>query len=346
MYLFRIFYIFLSFTLAYITCKEKPELIEKQVSVKPDYLSETWVKKKIMEVDSNPSEQKNAKQKSEELMQKGILLYKSKKDLDAVILYEAANDSYPTGENYYHYGNSLANLNRLNESIEAYKISLLLKPKRPELASYNIACSYSRLGKVYEAYSHLADSIDMGYNAFAHIEKDPDMKNLREQPDWKEKINGLILSSKYSEESLYGVFEFYEPKIGSYYYLCRNKQIIEAFGNYPDCIAYIPNSGYLRGKWELKNGDVSIQYDLQCNAREIRDENAKENQRLKHCFGYQKKQIFRDCEKLNSLSHKIYRYDIKQAFQYQWFKKLSPEQEPKQCDPNFVPKTLEDLYVK
>ncbi len=26
--------------------------------------------------------------------------------------------------------------------------------------------------------------------------------------------------------------------------------------------------------------------------------------------------------------------------------KLSPEQEPKQCDPNFVPKTLEDLYVK
>ena len=102
----------------------------------------------------------------------------------------------------------------------------------------------------------------------------------------------------------------------------------------------------MRGKWELKNGDVSIQYDLQCNAREIRDENAKENQRLKHCFGYQKKQIFRDCEKLNSLSHKIYRYDIKQAFQYQWFKKLSPEQEPKQCDPNFVPKTLEDLYVK
>ena len=81
MHILKIIYLSLSFTLAHVTCKEKPELIEKQVSVKPDYLSETWVKKKIMEVDSNPSEQKIAKQKSEELMQKGILLYKSKKKL-------------------------------------------------------------------------------------------------------------------------------------------------------------------------------------------------------------------------------------------------------------------------
>lgn len=347
MYLFRIFYIFLSFTLAYITCKEKPELIEKQVSVKPDYLSETWVKKKIMEVDSNPSEQKNAKQKSEELMQKGILLYKSKKDLDAVILYEAANDSYPTGENYYHYGNSLANLNRLNESIEAYKISLLLKPKRPELASYNIACSYSRLGKVYEAYSHLADSIDMGYNAFAHIEKDPDMKNLREQPDWKEKINGLIFSSKYTEEDLYGKLTDHRFLIyyTAYYYLCRSKEILIISFINSHCNEYSELGGYWRGKWKLEKGKISINQYSQCYPHYILDSDAKESPKHKNCVNYKKKPVYAECKSVN-FEDEINKFDLKTMLQENELEKLSPEQEPKQCDPNFVPKTLEDLYVK
>ncbi len=300
MHLIRIVYLCFLFSFTYLTCTEKSEFIEKPEVVKADYLSETWVKKKLIEVDSNPSEQKNAKQKSEELLQKGILLYKSKKDAEAVILYEAANDSYPTGENYYHYGNSLANLNRLKDSIEAYKISLLLKPKRPELASYNIACSYSRLGNVYEAYSHLADSIDMGYNAFAYIEKDPDMKNLREQPDWKEKINGLILSSKYSEESLYGRLtdSHFLIYYTAYYYLCRSKEILIIPFVDSDCNEYSKIGGYSRGKWTLEKGKISINHNSRCYPHYILDSDTKESPKHKSCINYKKSQFIKSVKKI------------------------------------------------
>ncbi len=345
MHLIRIVYLCFLFAFTYLTCKEKSGLIEKPEAIKAEYLSEAWVKKKLLEVDSNPSEQKIAKQKSEELLQKGILFYKSKKDAEAVIIYEAANDSYPTGENYYHYGNSLANLDRLKDSIEAYKISLLLEPKRPELASYNLACAYSKLEDVNEAYYHLANSVDMGYNAFAHIEKDPDMKNLRARPDWKEKINGLIISSKYSEEDLYGKLIVWQVKWETDYYLCRNKEVIIVFGEFPGCIYFMKRNGYTRGKWKLENGKIYIQTYSKCDFRYIPDPEEKEIVEPEHCNGYKQKPVYKECEQeTNSIDVKSYL--IKQSFRDNSVQKLSPEQEPKQCDPDFVPKTLEDLYVK
>lgn len=148
-----------------LTCKEKisEQNIEKN---KSDYLSDSWLKKKLIVADSDSLKQKELIKNSEEFLQKGISFYKLKQDQDAIKNYESAIESYPTGEIYYHYGNSLANLNRLEDSIFAYKISLLLKPKRPELVSYNIACSFSRLRKIDDAYTFLSNSIDLGYNAF------------------------------------------------------------------------------------------------------------------------------------------------------------------------------------
>jgi tetratricopeptide (TPR) repeat protein len=347
MHLIQIVYLCFLFAFTYLSCKEKSGLIEKPEAVKAEYLSEAWVKKKLIEVDADIAKQKIARQKSEELLQKGISLYKSKKDAEAIILYEAANDSYPTGENYYHFGNSLANLDRLKDSIEAYKISLLLKPKRPELASYNIACAYSRLGDVHEAYSYLADSIDMGYNAFAHIEKDPDMKNLRAQPDWKEKINGLILSSKYTEEDLYGRLTDHRFLIyyTTYYYLCRSKEILIISFVDSDCNEYSKLVGYWRGRWRLENGKISINQYSQCYPHYILDSDAKESPKHKSCVNYKKKPVYKECKNV-SFEDEISKFDLKTMIQENELEKLSPEQEPKQCDPNFVPKTLEDLYVK
>ncbi len=280
---------------------------------------------------------------SDAFFQKGISSYKSQQDFEAIGNYESAIKSYPTAEIYYHYGNSFANLNRLEESIKAYKISLLLKPKRPDFVSYNIACSYSRLGKIEEAYSHLANSIDLGYNTFYHIEKDPGMENLREQPDWKEKINELIRSNTYEEQDLYGVLLLYQPKILTKYYLCRNKEIIAAFQNYPGCEMFRSN-GYARSKWELKNREIIIAVNSICDDDLISDPDALENKKIKYCIGYRKKSVFKEC-KNKIYSSKIKKYELQQAYEEN-FQKLSPEQEPKQCDPNFVPKTLEDLYVK
>jgi tetratricopeptide (TPR) repeat protein len=44
---------------------------------------------------------------------------------------------------------------------------------------YNLACSYSLIGKIDEALKAMKQAIDCGYNAFAYIEQDPDLHNLR-----------------------------------------------------------------------------------------------------------------------------------------------------------------------
>lgn len=344
-FIFKYLLILLFFSLN-TTCRAKQSEAEKEISKPKNYFSEDWIKERLFKIDLDSAKQKLAKQTSDEFLQKGILLYKVKQDLEAIKQYEAAIDSYPTGEIYYNYGNSLANLNRLEDSIQAYEISLRLKTKRPELVAYNIACSYSRLGKVYEAYSHLADSIDLGYNAFAHIETDPDMKNLRQEPDWKEKINSLILSSKYKEEDFFGqlVQLNYMIYYTAYFYLCRSKEvlIVDSIESI-DCLSYrLP--GFKRGKWKFENGKIAIRIYSYCRSKNVPDLEALESTKYKNCYGYKKKFIYKECESVD-YEDEISRFDIKLSLEKKLFFKLSPEQEPKQCDPNFIPQTLEDLYV-
>ena len=185
-----------------ITCKENLESEtpkEKEFVVpKKNYLSREWVSYKqtiVNRENISESTRKQLQSKANAKMRKGIQFYKTKKDLEAIREYEEAIEFYPFTALYYYYGNSLANLNRLEDSVLAYQISLSISGwqyrdelNRPELVMYNLACSYSRLNQLDEAYNYLAQAVDRGYNAFAYVDKDPDMENLRKHPDWKEKI--------------------------------------------------------------------------------------------------------------------------------------------------------------
>jgi len=47
---------------------------------------------------------------------------------------------------------------------------------------YNLACSYALLKRPEEALHALAQSIQLGYDDFEHLMKDPDLSSLRESP--------------------------------------------------------------------------------------------------------------------------------------------------------------------
>ena len=168
--------------------------------IKKDYLSYKWAKYSFNNFwMKNITDQVSAKNEAAKLNAEGFKLYKSKKDKDAIPKYEAAIDKYPTGEVYYNYGNSLANVKRYEDSIKAYEIALKLDPPRPELALYNIACSYSLMNKPDNAYKYLASAVERGYNAFEYIKKDSDMANLRKQPDWETKLKAIKSKANYDE---------------------------------------------------------------------------------------------------------------------------------------------------
>jgi len=118
----------------------------------------------------------------------GYQFYKLKEDKKAVKKYEEALSHYATDRLYYHYGNSLSNIERLNDAIKAYKISLYLGNKNKGRVYYNIACAYSRLKDEERSLENLDNAIINGYNNFNYINIDKDLIFLRSQKSWKEWI--------------------------------------------------------------------------------------------------------------------------------------------------------------
>ena len=53
-----------------------------------------------------------------------------------------------------------------------------LCPKNP-LVYYNLACSYSIMNRLDEAFAALKRALKLGYNDAQWLNKDPDLKNLR-----------------------------------------------------------------------------------------------------------------------------------------------------------------------
>jgi tetratricopeptide (TPR) repeat protein len=50
------------------------------------------------------------------------------------------------------------------------------------IAWYNLCCGYAVLGMVDPAFSALQRSLELGYDYFKHLRRDPDLKILRRDP--------------------------------------------------------------------------------------------------------------------------------------------------------------------
>lgn len=331
-------------------------------AVKKDYLSYNWVKYFYSKQwNSYGQEVEKQKQEAEKLNAEGFKLYKSKKDADAIKKYEAAIDLFPSGEIYYNYANSLSNIKRLEDSIKAYEIALKLETPRPELALYNIACSYSRLDKADNAYKYLASAVQRGYNAFEYIKKDPDMANLRKQSDWEAKLKAIKANANYDESSLAGKITEEGPRQPEYFYLCKSGIALTVGGDQINC----EGKGFDRGKWKLVNGDVKVTFTESCNPEYVATAAEKKKAETEPVYEGMcpvGKPKFTACKKIDSKDYygnrNFAREDVRSmlvpttdtsagpAAMPLIFSKFKNSEEPKQCDPNFKVKELKDFKVE
>jgi Flp pilus assembly protein TadD len=70
-----------------------------------------------------------------------------------------------------------------------------LEPANP-VVFYNLACSYSLTQEFDRAVAALHRAIELGYRDFTWLAKDPDLKNLREQPAYEE-IKAVVRQLKH-----------------------------------------------------------------------------------------------------------------------------------------------------
>jgi tetratricopeptide (TPR) repeat protein len=81
-------------------------------------------------------------------------------------------------------------LSRFERAEAEFKQVLELEPKN-EIAWYNLACTYSRWGKLDLAFEHLQAAIECGFDDVSHMEKDPDLAPMRGDPRYRALIDGI-----------------------------------------------------------------------------------------------------------------------------------------------------------
>src|SRR3984885_13973535 len=74
---------------------------------------------------------------------------------------------------------------RFSEGLTVDERLARLEPESP-VVFYNLACSYSLTDQFERAAQALEKAIDLGYQDFAWLAKDPDLKKFRQQPAFRE----------------------------------------------------------------------------------------------------------------------------------------------------------------
>ncbi|KAK4482920.1 hypothetical protein RD792_010093 [Penstemon davidsonii] len=75
---------------------------------------------------------------------------------------------------------------KYEEALEKFESVLGSKPEYNEaaVASYNVACCYSKLDQIQAGLSALKDSLEAGFEDFKRIRTDPDLANLRKSDEF------------------------------------------------------------------------------------------------------------------------------------------------------------------
>jgi hypothetical protein len=71
-------------------------------------------------------------------------------------------------------------------------LARLIAWKSTAVSWYNLACAHSLIGDRNDALVSLKASIDQGYNNLAHMLNDPDLENVRGQPDFLLLVQELL----------------------------------------------------------------------------------------------------------------------------------------------------------
>ncbi len=68
--------------------------------------------------------------------------------------------------------------------------------QKDSIVYYNLACSYALVGEKAASLKTLRQAIQLGYRDFAHLRKDPDLKCLHEEADFKSLLKSLIKTNR------------------------------------------------------------------------------------------------------------------------------------------------------
>lgn len=90
-------------------------------------------------------------------------------------------------ENDLREGLKLYKSGKYEEALEKFESVLGSKPEYNEasIASYNVACCYSKLNQVQAGLSALEDAMQAGYEDYKRIRTDPDLANLRTSEEFE-----------------------------------------------------------------------------------------------------------------------------------------------------------------
>ncbi|KAL9248428.1 hypothetical protein vseg_021751 [Gypsophila vaccaria] len=114
-----------------------------------------FISNRVREIQlQNYQRKMEQKQRREKELVEGLRLYKSGKYEDAREKFESVLGSMPT-------------------------------PDEASVASYNVACCYSKLNQIQAGLSALEDALKQGYEDFKRIRNDPDLANLRTSADFE-----------------------------------------------------------------------------------------------------------------------------------------------------------------
>ncbi|PQM33091.1 uncharacterized protein Pyn_04696 [Prunus yedoensis var. nudiflora] len=82
---------------------------------------------------------------------------------------------------------------KYEEALEKFESVLGLKPELDEasVASYNVACCYSKLNQIQAGLSALEDALKAGFEDFKRIRTDPDLANVRASEEFDPLLKDL-----------------------------------------------------------------------------------------------------------------------------------------------------------
>jgi len=87
----------------------------------------------------------------------------------------------------FRLGNELTRAGDHKEALEVDQKLVELRPEDP-ISHYNLACSYSNLRETDQALEALEQAFELGYWDLEHMEQDPDLDHIKEDPRFLELV--------------------------------------------------------------------------------------------------------------------------------------------------------------
>lgn len=128
---------------------------------------------------------KEVNQESNQEFLKALDEFKNKKNLKAAAAgFLTSIVTYPTSKAYFELGNVYMEQKNYEQALNAYSLAEKLGYEPFSKVLFNVACAHSQLKNYYMSADYLQYAIQAGYSNIDNIEKDTDLKNLREEePD-------------------------------------------------------------------------------------------------------------------------------------------------------------------